>query len=142
MSADVEFPPEQTVASLVSGILDDLKHLVEQQLRLTRRELELELRRQAAAAVVFMLGAATLFLTVPALCLTSAHLLHWAAAPPETDRAWLPLWACHAVVTAALAVVGAVLLQIGRARYRALAARRNRVPQVLREDVRWTTTPK
>ena len=37
MSADIQDPPAQTAASLVSGILEDLQRLVQQQLLLTRR---------------------------------------------------------------------------------------------------------
>ncbi len=40
MVADVQDPPEPSTLALVSGILVDLEHLVEQQLPLTRREIE------------------------------------------------------------------------------------------------------
>ena len=57
MSTDVKDPPDQTAASLVSGILGDLQHLVEQQFRLTRREIEDEIRQRTTAAAVLVLGA-------------------------------------------------------------------------------------
>src|SRR6185436_10776110 len=109
MSTDLEDPPEQTAASLVTGILGDLHHLVEQQFELTRREIEDELRQRVTATAVFGVGAGFLFLAAVVLCLTVAHLLHWVASPPGTDPAWLPLWACYGVVAAVFAVDGGIL---------------------------------
>ena len=87
--------PDQTAASLLSGILSDLQHLVEQQFQLTRREIEDEIRQRAIAAAVFALGVTILFLGAIVFCVGLVHLLHWAALPGGTDPAWLPLWACY-----------------------------------------------
>lgn len=135
MSTEVEYPPEQTAASLVSGILGDLQRLVEQQFQLTRREIEEELRQRVAAAAVFGLGVGILFLGAIVLCLTAAHLLHWVASPPGTDPAWLPLWACHTVVAAVLAVSGGILAQVGRAMFRSVTPFQNPVTEILQEHV-------
>ena len=135
MSTDLEDPPEQTAASLVSGILGDLQHLVEQQFQLTRREIEEELRQRAAAAAVFGVGVGFLFLDAIVLCLTLAHLLHWVASPPGTDPAWLPLWACHAVLAAVLTVGGGILALIGRARFRAIDPFQNPATEIMQEHV-------
>ena len=120
MSTDVEDPPEQTTASLVSDILGDLQHLIEQQFQLARREIEVGLRQRAAAAAVFGLGVVILFLAAIAVCLALSHLLHWVASPPGTDPASLPLWACHAVVAAVLAVSGVIFACVGRAKFRSI----------------------
>ena len=135
MSTEVEYPPEQTAASLVSGILGDLQRLVEQQFQLTRREIEEELRQRVAAAAVFGLGVGILFLDAIVLCLTAAHLLHWVASPPGTDPAWLPLWACHTVVALVLTVSGGILAQVGRARFRSVTPFQNPVTEILQEHV-------
>jgi len=135
MSTDVEYPPEQTAASLVSGILGDLQSLVEQQFRLTRREIEVELRQRAVAAAVFGLGMGVFFLDALVLCLTLTHLLHWMTSPPGTDPATLPLWACYAVVAAVLAVVGGILALVGRARFQSLDPYQNPVTEILQEHV-------
>ena len=133
MSTDVEYLPEQTTASLVNGILCDLQRLVEQQFELTRQEIEEGLRRRAAAAAVFGLGAGFLFLAAVALCQTLAHLLHWTASPHGIDPASFPLWACHAVVAAVLAVGGVTLLCVGRAKFRSLEPLQNSAIEILQE---------
>lgn len=132
MSTEVENPPEQTAASLVSGILGDLQHLVEQQFQLTRREIEEELRQRAAAAAVLGLGMGVFFLDAIVLCLSLAHLLHWMASPLGTDPAWLPLWACYTVVAAVLAVGGGILALVGRARFRSIDSYQNPVTETSR----------
>src|SRR5580704_12187161 len=87
--------PDQTAASLLSGILGDLQHLVEQQFQLTRREIEDEIRQRAIAAAIFALGVTVLLVGAIVFCFGLAHLLHWATSPRGTDPAGLPLWVCH-----------------------------------------------
>jgi len=135
MSTELEDPPEQTAASLVSGILGDLHHLVEQQFELTRREIEEELRQRVTATAIFGLGAGCLFLAVMMACLTAVHLLYWVVSPPETDPASLPLWACHAVVSAGLVVLGGILTLVGRARFRSIDRFPNPVTEMMQEQV-------
>jgi hypothetical protein len=142
MSTEVEYPPEQSAASLVSGILGDLQHLVEQQFQLTRREIEEELRQRAAAAAVFGLGMVILSLDSIVLCLTLAHGLHWAASPPATDPAWLPLWGCYAVVAALLAAIGGTLAWVGRAKFKSIEPFHNPITEILQELVPWPSHPK
>ena len=119
MSTDIEEQIEPTAASLVAGIVGDLQRLVEQQFLLTRRELEEELRQRISAAAVTAAGIVILILAGIVFCLTLVHLLHWMASPSGTDPASIPLWVCHAVVMAALAVIGGILANVGQARMRA-----------------------
>jgi hypothetical protein len=142
MSADVQDPIEQSAASLVSGILGDLQQLVEQQFQLTRREIEDELRKRASAAAVFAFGMGVLFLDAIVLCLTLTHLLHWGTSPPGTDPAWLQLWECHALLAAVLAVIGGILVQVGRARFRSIEPSQNPVTELSKEHAPWTKLQK
>ena len=120
MAIDFESPPEQSAASLVSGIFSDLQRLVDQQFQLTRREIEVELRRRVAAAAMVALGVGVLFLAALLLCLAISHLLYWLASSSGTDFASFPLWACYAVVATVLAVSGVILAGVGRLKFRAI----------------------
>jgi hypothetical protein len=140
MPNELEYPPERTTIALVNGILIDLQHLVEQQMQLTRREIEKEIRQRSSAVVVFAVGIGVLFLDAIVLCFTLVHLMHWGASPPETDVAWLPLWACYGVVALVLGMVGAILIYVGRAKYRYVDRCRSLAVQVIQESVPWTTT--
>lgn len=142
MSTEVEYRPEQTAASLVTGILSDLQQLLDQQLRLTRREIEEELRQRAFAAAVFGLGVATLFLSAFVDCLALSHFLHWMASPSGADPASLPLWVCHTVLTTILTFGGVSMTLVGLARFRNFTPFQNPVTEILQEPVRWTTPPK
>ncbi len=133
MLTDIEYPPEQTAASLVSGILGDLQHLVDQQFQLTRREIEVELRQRAEATAVFGVGVGFLFLAAISLCLTFSQLLHWVASPTGTDPAWFPLWACHAVVAAVLAVIGGLFAVVGRTKFKSIVPFHNPITEILQE---------
>lgn len=142
MSTDVEVPPKPSAASLVSGILGDFQHLVQQQLQLTLREIEAELRLRGIAAAIFGLAAGVLFLAGIALSQALSHLLHWTASPPGTDPASFPLWACHFVVAAVLFVIGGTLVLVGRARFRCTNACQNPASEFLQEQATWPTHPK
>ena len=115
MSTEIEDPVKLTAAELVSGVLADLQQLVEQQFQLTKQEVELELRQRAEASVVLFSGVGICFLGTIVLCLTVVHLLHWLTLPSGADPAWLPLWACYAIVTAGLIIVGGILGVVGSA---------------------------
>lgn len=142
MSSDIEAPVDRTAASLVTGIVGDLQHLVEQQFQLTRREIELELRKQGAAAAVFAFGVGVFFIGTIALCLTAVHLLHWVTLPPGTDPARLPLWACHAVVAAILVILGGFLVVVGRVRAKSIVPTQNPITAISQEPAPWTTPRK
>ena len=134
MSTNAENRPAQSTMSLVSGILVDLEHLVEQQLRLTRREIEEELRQRSADAMIVALGIGILFLAAGGLCLALAHLLHWFTSPTGADPAWFPLWACHAVIAVALAVVGGILTNVGRTKFGSVERCQNPVTEIFEEQ--------
>lgn len=135
MSTNVDGPTGQTAASLLSGILVDLQCLVGQQLQLTLREVEDELREQGAAATVFGIGVGVLFLDAIVGCLALTHLLHWVTSPPGTDPAQLPLWACHAVVALVLTLIGGVLTTVGRVRFKSNEQFRSPCTEIQQEHV-------
>ncbi len=114
MSTGLDSPPEQSTASLLTGILGDLQQLVEQQLRLARREILDDLRERGIAVSLLAVGVSVIFLDAIVGCLTFAHLLHWIASPATTDPASLPLWGCYGVTSIVLTLLGCVLIQSGK----------------------------
>ncbi len=136
MAADVQGPVEPSTLAFVSGILVDLELLVKQQLQLTRCELEEELRQSSFALALLALGFGLIFLAATEICLSGAHLLHWATSPPGNDHAQLPLWACHAIVASLLVVSGGILAHVARIWFRSVPQCRNPLAEIMEEPIR------
>jgi cytochrome c-type biogenesis protein CcmH/NrfF len=135
-------PSDQSITSLVGGIVSDVQDLVKQQLQLVRKEVEGDLRKTAEAASLWVFGLVVLFLGGIALCLMLAHLLHWLTGPPGFDQATIPLWGCHAIVGVFLVIVGGCLLAAGRKKIASVHPLDNPATEALKENVQWLTTPK
>jgi len=142
MATEVQNRSEPSVTSLVGGIVNDLQDLIKQQLLLTRREIEEDLRKTQEAASIFALGAGILLLGAIPLCLMLVHLIHWLASPPQTDPAWFPLWAAHGVVAAGLLVLGGIFFAVARHKWQSVHPLENPATEALKENVQWLTTPK
>ena len=136
MSGPMEEPQEQSALKLIRGILVDLEHLFVQQLQLTRKEIEQEVRERSVAAAFVVSGFLFFFLAAIVVCLTFAHLLHWATSPSGTDPAQVPLWGCHAIIATLLLVAGGILAQIGRLRLKSVTRCENPVTVLLQEPER------
>lgn len=110
MSVEIQEPPQQqSTAALVGGILADLQTLVEKQFRVTRLEIEGELRRRAAAAAVLVVGLALCLVSVIVISLGLVHLLHAVSTRGTVDTSSIPFWACYEIVGAALLVIGGLI---------------------------------
>jgi hypothetical protein len=142
MSTEVQNRSDQSLASLVGGIVSDVQDLVKHQLQLTRKEIEEDVRKAGEGAALFGTGLGVLFLGGVELCLMLAHLLHWSTAPPGTDPASFPLWACHGVVGAILFIFGWSVVCAGKKKLQAVAPPLDQSAQALKENVEWMTNPK
>jgi len=143
MTTEVQHPPsDQSIASLVGGIVSDVQDLVKQQLQLMRKEVEDDLRKTAEAASLWVAGLVVLFLGGIALCLMLAHLLHWLTGPPGLDPASLPLWGCYAIVGVSLVIIGLGLVWAGKKTIASVHPLDNQATEALKENVQWLTTPK
>jgi len=142
MATEVQNRSEPSLSSLVGGIVNDVQDLIKQQLQLTRKEIEDDLRKTRDAAVLFGVGIGISLLSAISFCLMFAHLLHWLTAPHGTDPAAFPLWACHGVVGAALVIIGGVLVCTGKQKMKAVDPLHNPATQALKENVQWMTNPK
>ena len=136
LPVQVEPAPVQTAASLVSGIIGDLQHLVQQQFQLTRMQIAAELRERVVAAALLATGVLLMLVSTIFVCLSASHLLHWMTSPIGIDPASLPLWACHAVVAAVLGLTGGILACVGRAKFSSILPFRNPVTEIIQETLK------
>lgn len=134
-ASDAQIAPERGAAALVSGIIADAQHLIEQQLAMFRQEIQHEFRKVrlaalflAAAAVVTVVGSVMLLLMLPLL-------LHYLV--PDS-----PLWACFGSVGAILAAAGGVLAFVGVKQVRSCSPLSNPAVEAFKENFTWTTHPK
>jgi len=142
MPTTLENSSEQSVVSLVSGIVDDVQHLITQQIKLTRAEIQDDLRKAGGIALMFAAGVGVLLLGAILACLMLVYLLHWLTAPAGTDPASLPLWACYGIVGAAFGVLGAVMLAAGKSKYESTHLLPDKAAHELKETVECLTNKK
>lgn len=146
MATEVQNPPEQqSFSSLVTGIVSDFQDLVKQQLQLTRKEIEADLRKTREAASVWACGIGTVSLGAIVLCLMLAHLIHWLSIPATAmlkDPGLLPLWLCYGIVGVVLVVVGWCLVLAGKKKIDSVHPLDNQATKGLKENVQWLNTPK
>jgi hypothetical protein len=57
------------------------------------------------------------------------------------DGAWLPLWACYAIIGCILAVVSGVLITTGVVKLKSINPLQNPATDALKENVKWVTHP-
>lgn len=139
MATDLQNPTDQSATSLVGGIIDDMQDLVKQQVQLTRKEINEEIHKASEAAQLYAIGGAVLFFGFFFVGFSLVYLMHWASAPAEMDPGKIPLWACHAILGAPLAVIGGVLTWLGRQKLKSINPLHNPATEALKENVRWAT---
>jgi len=132
---------EKRLSKLLTGIVDDVQDLVKLQLRLTRREIEKDLKESIVAGSFLGGGIIMLVLAAFSLLFTFAHLVHWLGSPRSADPASIPLWGCFAITGAAFAAIGVVLLVIGKKKFDEVHIL-DASAEALKENVEWLTTSK
>jgi uncharacterized membrane protein YqjE len=119
-----------SVTQLVGGIVTDLQTLLHQELQLAKTELRQEWDKTKTAAGTMVAGATVLMLAALLLCFALVYLVNFFAPA-------LPLWACFAIIGAALALIGGILVGIGHSK----AAEVNVIPpqtaETMKENVQW-----
>jgi protein-S-isoprenylcysteine O-methyltransferase Ste14 len=119
----------ESIGSLVSGILGDLRQLIREEIALARVEMREQAGRAKLAAGAFGAAAAALafgcaFLLV-AIAVGVADLLEW------------PVWAGFLAVAVLLSICGMVMLSAGRSRLRSVHAVPEQTVQTLKENSEW-----
>ena len=120
-----------SVAALLEGLWRDLKTLVAQELRLAVHEVKDELGKAKSAAVSLAAGIGLVAIGGLLLILMLVHLLQ-----ALTD---LPLWACYAIVGAAVAGTGAWLVMRAANTVQDIHVVPIRTVQTMKENVSWIT---
>ncbi len=116
MSTEVQDPSAPSTAALVGGILVDLQSLVEQQFRVTRLEIEGELRRRAASAAALVIGIALCLVGVIVISIGLVYLLHALTTQGSTDTSAVPLWACYEIVGLVVFAIGGLMANTAKSR--------------------------
>ena len=123
------YTSEPTVAQLLSGLANDARELLRQELALAKHEVRQELRNIILAVTSLGIGIGMAAIGGLLLILMLVHLLH--------ALTMLPLWACYAIVGGLFTVVGVVLLIIGKKKL----AQIHMVPQgtveTMKENAQW-----
>lgn len=100
-----ETPPGTSAIKLVSGIISDVRVLIEQQLSLIRHEVKGEIGRARIGGSLLAAGLGILVVGGVMFCGMLVHLL---ALIPD-----FPLWACYGLVAAPFLLLGAGLCYLG-----------------------------
>jgi hypothetical protein len=120
---------EPSLAQLLTGIVDDAKELMRQELALAKHEIREDLRKTKTAMVSLGIGIGVAAIGGLLLIVMLVHLLQ--------ALAGLPLWACYGIVGGLFVIVGGVLLLIAKN----TIARIDVVPQqtvdTMKENVQW-----
>jgi len=132
---DVDVLQQPSVTSLVSGIIADAQHLIEQQLTMFRQEIRDDFRKTLQAALPLAVGIFMTLVGSALVLLMFPLLLHWAW--PE-----LPLWACFGIVGSVLAAVGGVLIYVGVKMFESFNPLSDKAMAAFKENLKWTTNSK
>src|SRR5262245_39730202 len=103
---DTQTEQEGSIATLLSGIVDDAKRLLVEQLTLFQTEIKNDINRTLTALVPLVSGALVMFVSILLLGMAASYGL--CALAPD-----LPLWAGFAIVGGVVAAIGAGLLWWG-----------------------------
>jgi len=146
MATEVQNQSEQSMASLVGGIVGDVQDLIKQQLALTRKEIESDLRKTREAGTLLGVGVGLALFGCFALCLMLAHLIHFVSTPAalqaSAEPAAIPLWGCYGIVTLLLLGVGGALAFAGKKKFDSFNPLPDESAQALKENIEWIANKK
>jgi len=114
-----------SIARLTGEIIEDTQRLMRQEFALARRELLDEWTKTKQAMIMLVMGSGLLAIAVTLLSIMLAEVLDLV----------LPHWAGFAIVGVAWAILGGILLVIGRGQLRALRLIPQQTVETLRRDV-------
>jgi hypothetical protein len=123
------YTSEPSVTELITGLVNDAKVLLQQELALAKQEIRAELRSMMVAGISLGIGAGIAAIGGLLLILMLVHLLHALTA--------FPLWACYGIVGGLFAIGGVVLLVIGKQKLAHLDLVPQDTMETMKENVQW-----
>lgn len=117
--------------SLLGGIANDAKELLLQEVALTKREVQYELRKAKTAAIA--LGSAI------GIIATGGVLLMLALVHMLDAFTVVPLWGCYGIVASVLVVLGALLLAAGKTKAEEVDVVPQQTLERIKESAQWPT---
>jgi hypothetical protein len=128
-------PNDPSLGTLVSGIIDDAKKLIEQEATLLKQEIRKEFQDAKDTGKLLGAGIGLLAAAGVLLLFMLVYLLYWLAEPH------LPLWSCYAIVGGVLALIGGVVEYRGQQKLEQLKVVPEQTTQALKESLQWKTNP-
>jgi hypothetical protein len=135
MATDLKNENDQSVTSLVGGIVQDAQELLKQQFELLKHEVRTDVGKLKTGAQVIGAGAAIGVLG--SFLLSIALALGLQTAVPA-----LPLWACFAILGGIFLVVGGGLYAVGLGQIQTVHPLSDETGEALKENVQWITNRK
>src|SRR5215831_9611494 len=126
---EAPYRAEPSLAQLLTGIVNDAKELMHQELALAKHEIREDLRKTKTAVLSLGMGIGVAAIGGLLLILMLVHLLH--------ALAGLPLWACYGIVGGVLAMIGGVLLLIAKNTIARIEVVPQQTVETMKENVQW-----
>lgn len=133
MADQVSTGSDQSVGTLVKGIVHDVENLTRQQLKLFRTEISQDMQKAKEGAAFLSGGALALLVGAILLGIMLAELL---------DMAGLPDWASYGIVGILAACIGGALCLAGQKKFERAVPPAERSLEALEENVECLTHPK
>lgn len=126
-----EYRSEPSIKELISGVLDDTRELIREEIALARAELREELSKARTAAIALTTAVMTGVIGVVMLCVAAGGAL--------ADALDWPAWGGYGIVALMLLGAALALVAVGRKRLASIRP----LPKTmgsLRENVEWVQT--
>src|ERR671934_567160 len=126
---EAPYQSEPSLAQLLTGIANDAKELMRQELALAKHEIREDLRKTKTAMLSLGIGIGVAAIGGLLLILMLVHLLN--------ALAGLPLWACYGIVGGLFLIVGGVLLLIAKNTIARIDVVPPQTVETMKENVQW-----
>ena len=126
---EAPYHSEPSLAQLLTGIANDAKELLRQELALAKHEIREDLRKTKTAMLSLGLGVGVAAIGGLLLILMLVHLLN--------ALAGLPLWACYGIVGGLFLIMGGVLFLIAKHTIARIDVVPPQTVETMKENVQW-----